>query len=161
MIPLSFYSAHVFFKACPEATNGNNCDSIRFFPALFRSGTLFEGISLGHRNGGQCGIRQEVFGFNLLKNGYPRNVVYSCTGSADASYCSNNSRFRISYQGRDKYDFQMELMNISYSDNGIYIQEVIISYLGLDVKSSIITQKLYVGVFSSMFYGRFNLFSHF
>ena len=150
-----FFSAHVFFQTCPEAENGLNCDPVPFVSSLFGRSALFYSLRLGYRNGGQCGIRQDVFGLRLLKLGFTRSVVYSCTGGANNSYCSNNSRFRISYQGRDKYNFQIVLMNISNSDRGLYILEVNISYpselQGLEVRSSIITQTFYVGIYSSMF----------
>ncbi len=82
---------------------------------------------MGYRNGGPCGIKQDVLGLRLLKLGGSNNVVYNCTGSEDISYCLNNSRFKISYQGRDKYDFQITLNNLIYSDTGLYILEIAIS----------------------------------
>ena len=82
---------------------------------------------MGYRNGGPCGIKQDVLGLRLLKLGGINKIVYECTGSADISYCLNNSRFKISYQGRDKYDFQITLNNLTYSDTDLYILEVIIS----------------------------------
>ena len=158
MMLFSFFPAHVFFQTCPEAENGLNCDSVHFLSSYYGRIALFSGLRLGYRNGGQCGIRQDVFGLRLLKSGSTRNVVYSCTGGANTSYCSNNNRFRISYQGRDKYNFQIVLMNISNSDRGLYILEVNISYpselQGLEVRSSIITQTFYVGIYSSMYYDR-------
>ena len=156
----------MFFQTCPEPENGLNCDPVQFVSSYFGRTALFYGFRLGYRNGGQCGIRQDVFGLRLLKLGFTRNVVYSCTGGADTSYCSNNGRFRIFYQGRDKYNLQIWLMNLKYSDSGLYKLEVNISYpselQGLEVRSSIITQTFYVGIYSSMFYDRLiYIFLHF
>ena len=93
---------------------------------MFGSDIIFD-TQLAYRNGGNCGSKQDVLGLRLLKLGDTNNVVYSCT---DNSYCSNNVQFSVSYQGRDKFDFQLRLNNLRYSDSGIYKLEVNISYHG-------------------------------
>ena len=93
---------------------------------MFGSDIIFN-TRLAYRNGGNCGSKQDVLGLRLLKLGDTNNVVYSCT---DNSYCSNNGRFTVSYQSRDKYDFQLILNNLRYSDSGLYKLEVNISYHG-------------------------------
>ena len=122
----SFTSAHIFFKSCPDSRDGYNCPIIEFLESVFRSYITFD-TRLAYRNGGNCDSKQDVFGLRLLKLGETNNVVYSCT---DNSYCSNNARFTVSYQGRDKFDFQLILNNLRYSDNGLYKLEVNISYRG-------------------------------
>ena len=85
-----------------------------------------------------------MLGLRLLKLGGTNNVVYNCTDSADISYCLNNSRFKISYQGRDKYDFQITLDNLKYSDTGLYKLEIAISryrsHEGWELRPTIIKQ---------------------
>ena len=116
---------------------------------MFGSDIIFD-TRLAYRNGGNCGSKQDVFGLRLLKLGDTNNVVYNC---ADNPYCSNNVQFTVSYQGRDKYDFQLRLNNLKYSDSGLYKLEVNISYRGTQnyMSSSTINRMFVLKVLSGMF----------
>ena len=151
----SFYSDHVFFKSCPDSQNGYNCDTKEVLGSPVQRNITFD-TRLRYRNGGPCGINQDVLDLRLLKLGGTNNVVYNCTSSANISYCLNDSRFKISYQGRDKYDFQIILSNLTYSDTGLYKLEIAISryrsHEGWELRPTVINQMFDLTITSGTFY---------
>lgn len=120
----SLHAGHAFFKSCPDSKNGKNCSNTKYLESQLSSSIIFD-TRLGFRDGGLCGIKQDVRSLSLQKDGErKRYQVYYCNGSAEISRCSNNSRFNISYQCRDQFDFQLTLSNLSFSDAGLYTLEV-------------------------------------
>lgn len=123
-----FSLAHAFFKSCPDDTNGRDCSTTKQLQQKVNGSVAFD-TRLGYRDGGSCNIKQEVryLALKKIEEGGNSEQVYFCPNFVAfyASFnCSSNSRFKVSYQGRDKFDFQLTLSDLSISDSGQYRLEV-------------------------------------
>lgn len=139
-----FSSGNVFIKSCPDSNYRRTCSTREYLRSPVSSSILFD-TRLGYRNGGSCGIEQDIRSLKLQKlegvGTSNKKQVYCCNGYAAFPYCSNISRFSVSNQGTHKFDFQIMLSNLSLSDAGIYILEVEMFALGsLDL---ITTRKIF------------------
>lgn len=102
---------------------------------------------LAYRNGGSCGIKQEVRILYLLKQG---EVVFMC--KENDLYCFSNNRFHVLYQGRDKFDFQLILSNLSHFDAAEYILEVDLYDNRQSLASARISMVFLLNITTGMFY---------
>ncbi len=114
----SFSSGHAFFKSCPESRNGKNCTTTKVLQSEIGSNVMFD-TSLGHRNGGSCGVKQRIAEVELWKVLEGKVLkLYRCR--VMSSYCPNSTRISISYHSKDKSYFLLNLINVKDSDAGEY-----------------------------------------
>ena len=76
---------------------------------------------VGYRDGGACGTKQDIRYLSLMKGG---ENMYFCFDIPTKSNCSNNGRFNVTNQGKDKFDFHLTMKDVALSDAGEYILEL-------------------------------------